>query len=93
MLRGGNYVYTDCKLRQWEAETGKLTSTIDGYSLPVYGTNFTPDGRHALYYLLNDTQMRRREAANLMSAETQGVSGHAARLQLLARWPAGADVC
>src|SRR5207248_10540199 len=47
VLRGGKYVYTDCKLRQWEAESGRLVSTIGGYAVPVYGTNFTPEGRPA----------------------------------------------
>jgi WD40 repeat protein len=78
VLKDGAYVYTDCMVRMFDAETAEEVYSDKSFTTPVYGLGYSVDGRQA-FTGLYEPALRRWDASptGLKSLPAwQGASGY-----------------
>jgi WD40 repeat protein len=74
VLKNGAYVYTDCSVRMFDAETGKEVYSDKSFTLPVYSIGYSVDGRQA-FTGLYEPVLRRWEATPTELKPAKGWNG------------------
>jgi WD40 repeat protein len=88
VVKDGRYVYTDCYLRLWDAETGAALHK-HLLPLPIYGVAFTPNNQRVLTSALEETVVRFWDLPDKAPKEVDTLPGLATYVFLMQYSPDG----